>query len=149
MFFADNAFSANQPVTATCLGVMAEKPEHGGATVMSRGAKVWCTIGHLHILFNALHETPRAPFNLSIYTFFSLLLAAVRDVYNSLNELPVFWITRGRKKQPSNNIKRTHLLHLVFVVGPQVELVGVELYLSMSSVFAGAKEKKIPLKSGN
>lgn len=117
--------SANQPVTATRLGVMAEKPEHGGGwgapTVITRGAKVRlvrCIIGHLHILFDALHETPSVPFNLSIYTFFSLLLAAVRDVYNSINGLLILWTERGEAqntKQPSNNIKRTHLFHLVFV----------------------------------
>lgn len=46
-------------------------------------------MGRLHILFDALHETPSIPFNLSVYDF-SLLLAAVRDVYNSIYELPIF-----------------------------------------------------------
>lgn len=65
----------------------------GAPTVIMRGAKVRlvrCIIGHLHILFDSLHETPNVPFYLSIYTFFSVLSAAMHDVYNSINELPIF-----------------------------------------------------------
>lgn len=96
-----------------------------------------------HILYNQPLKHASFSVYFSIFLSLSLLLPTVSNAYNSINVVPTQWTARGKNPE-NNNIKISHLFHVVFICWHWSRAyVGLTLFIRVKCVCRRKKEMKI------